>query len=220
MFDLSAEKLLTSIAETISWCATQPITARLTETPNLLKRRRLIEEGKELTRRAKASGDRFWNRMLRRDYENTPEWRMGMIFIHQAQQISIAPQQQELRSIDLMPQSAIGEAKTDEEREKVVRSVVAMRSRLLRPRVELILPHIGADLSVGRLLTYVPVENVADGAAEFESNGFFDFEDAPPWDTWIAYSDSTLLSWVPTQLIPLVQRGIDVNPVGCIRWMN
>jgi len=61
--------------------------------------------------------------------------------------------------------------------------------------------------------------------------GFFDFENVPPWDTWICYVagkgvndarwhpfDAYLLSWVPVSLVDLVTAGIDANPEGCICW--
>lgn len=35
----------------------------------------------------------------------------------------------------------------------------------------------------------------------------------------MSYS-SYLLSWVPTELVPLVEEAIDVNPEGCLMWAN
>ena len=72
----------------------------------------------------------------------------------------------------------------------------------------------------GRMLLYYPLENVADGAAEASSKGFFDMEDAPPWDTWVTYSDGAITSWVPEHLISQAQAGIDANPVDCIHWLD
>jgi len=82
-------------------------------------------------------------------------------------------------------------------------------------------PDCNPDIALeGKFLLYVPEENVSDGASELFSLGFFDENDAPPWDTWIAFSKNTLLSWVPSELVHLVQHGIDVNPVDCIHWMT
>jgi hypothetical protein len=72
----------------------------------------------------------------------------------------------------------------------------------------------------GRLLLYHPQETVSDGAAEASSKGFFDAEDAPPWDTWLAYFEGGIVSWVPEHLISRAQVGIDANPVDCIHWLN
>jgi hypothetical protein len=84
------------------------------------------------------------------------------------------------------------------------------------------------DVGGGRLLLYFPDATLADGAAEAETGGFFDVENVPPWDTWIALlrDDSAgisctdyLVSWVPGPLVTSVQRGIDVNPEECILWL-
>ncbi|MBK6696363.1 MAG: hypothetical protein IPG50_29855 [Myxococcales bacterium] len=52
-----------------------------------------------------------------------------------------------------------------------------------------------------------------DRAAFNETVGFFDAEDLPPWDTWIAYEVATdsLVSWVPESLRALVQKGVDAS---------
>jgi len=72
----------------------------------------------------------------------------------------------------------------------------------------------------GQLLIYFPMETVGDAAAAESSNGFFDGEDAPPWDTWFWYSDGAILSWISNDLSPRVQAGIDANPVDCIHWAD
>jgi hypothetical protein len=93
------------------------------------------------------------------------------------------------------------------------------------------------DLQGGRLLVYFPEEELADGAAEAETAGFFDVFDAPPWDTWVAMLGSAkdrveynerrsystgpyLVSWVPPAFLDLAAAGIAVNPVACIRWLE
>lgn len=84
-------------------------------------------------------------------------------------------------------------------------------------------------LAGGRLIVYFPDEELSDGAAETETEGFFDGNNAPPWDTWIAlFRDDggdlsiadQLVSWVPHELVDLVARGIHVNPEQCIRWLD
>lgn len=37
----------------------------------------------------------------------------------------------------------------------------------------------------GRLLAYFPDDNLTDGAAEEDSEGFFDVHNVPPCDTWV-----------------------------------
>jgi hypothetical protein len=88
-----------------------------------------------------------------------------------------------------------------------------------------------ADLRGGRLLVYFPDFELADGAAEAETSGFFDVNDAPPWDTWVSLCSDPeltghglaavyLVSWVPPALVASVQRGIDVGMTGCIAWLE
>lgn len=77
----------------------------------------------------------------------------------------------------------------------------------------------------GRLLLYFPDAELSDGAAETETGGFFDVENVPPWDTWIAlFRDEDadvsfaecLIGWVPQEFVALAGRGIRVNPEECI----
>jgi len=83
-------------------------------------------------------------------------------------------------------------------------------------------------LEGGRLLVYFPDLDLADGAAEAESRGYFDVNNAPPWDTWIALvldavgnaKSPYLVSWVPEEFLDAAQRGIDVNPEQCILWIE
>ena len=94
-----------------------------------------------------------------------------------------------------------------------VEKVVQRRAKLIgsRPAVN----SIG-----GRGLLFIPQDSLSDGAATVQSEGFFDVDNVPAWDTWIYFEGRTLLSWVPAQLISKVQSGIDVNPEGCIKWAD
>jgi hypothetical protein len=106
-------------------------------------------------------------------------------------------------------------------RKDVVASVVRARQVAMRwPK-----SRSATGLAGGRLLGYAPDETLSDGAAELESQGFFDVHNVPPWDTWIAYvyeSDGPnyLVSWVPPVLVDLVTGGISVNPEDCIWWLD
>jgi len=71
----------------------------------------------------------------------------------------------------------------------------------------------------------LPDSNLFCGAAEDETEGFFDIDNVPPWDTWVAYftaskMNSCLISWIPPQFVELVSRGIYVNPEECIVWLE
>jgi len=98
----------------------------------------------------------------------------------------------------------------------------ALRHRYPSPK-----PTVAAgDLRGGRLLIYFPDQELADGAAEVESRGFLDVNNAPPWDTWVAFihhdrsEQSHLIAWVPPEFLPLADAGIRVNPEECILWLD
>jgi hypothetical protein len=93
------------------------------------------------------------------------------------------------------------------------------------------------DLCGGRLLAYFPDDNLFCGTAEAESQGFFDVDNIPPYDTWVwmvrnirtfAYADGArgeinvdyLVAWVPPDFVQLASAGIAVNPEACIRWLD
>src|SRR5947208_1564281 len=84
------------------------------------------------------------------------------------------------------------------------------------PRVEP--PLITTDGTSEPIVGVTPSENLACGAAEASSNGFFDVNNVPPWDIWVDFSERTLVSWVPPGLLDVAQMGIYVNPEACIRW--
>jgi hypothetical protein len=80
--------------------------------------------------------------------------------------------------------------------------------------------------SQGRILLFKALVSLCDGAACLSSQGFFDYSNAPPWDTWIAYSPAVeadtsdmLFSWVPDDFVQLADEGISVNPEGCLQWV-
>lgn len=80
----------------------------------------------------------------------------------------------------------------------------------------------------GRLLLADPKESDLCGLSVFESGGYIDTDDVPPWDTWVHYAHedtvaggkraSYLLCWVPSCFVPHVEKGIAVNPVECFFW--
>ena len=40
----------------------------------------------------------------------------------------------------------------------------------------------------------------------------------PAWDTWILFTESFLLSWIPPELVSDVQSAIDCNAEESILW--
>jgi hypothetical protein len=212
--DLGNETLRQSLAETFAWCGNQQIVASVEETEDVKRRRILGRQAGQLIHRAYTQRNRLWNRVLRRNYTETQPWRQGMELYRRADLSSIALLEGQLRTPSLCPSSSLSEVRTAADRDDIVRSVVARRSVLVSAQAQ------SSDVRAGKLLLYAPEENLADGAARYASNGFFDNDNVPPWDTWVAFSQGALLSWVPPLLIGLAQSGIDVNPEGCIRWID
>jgi hypothetical protein len=117
------------------------------------------------------------------------------------------------------------------DRPAAVEALVLARAQQLSPAGERV-PYPGAGLAGGRLVVYFPDANLFDGSAEQASNGFFDQDNMPPWDTWVCYVDvagtagvdrsydSYLVSWVPPALLELVDDAIAVNPEICIQWAD
>ena len=85
-----------------------------------------------------------------------------------------------------------------------------------------------AVVAGGRLIAYSPDFNLACGVSEVETKGYFDVNNTPPWDTWVALLDapnaehweSSLIAWVPPIFVPLVQAGIKVIPESCVLWLE
>jgi len=193
-FDLTSEDLRVATAETKAWCAGQQLTAYVEETDEIRKHRILVHQASKLMTQAHTRHRHFWNRLLRRDLQKTLEWQLAMKLSLEAGADSLKlPLATQLRSLALEPNSLIGENRSENERKDLVFSVVQRRSNLLRSRDQGTPPVVSEGPGQGRMLIYVPEENVADGASEAASSGFFDLYDAPPWDIWVAYSNRTLL---------------------------
>ena len=114
-------------------------------------------------------------------------------------------------------------------RDDVLCDVGVSRQIALRDYVET-LPSTAPDLLGGKMMVYFPDRNLCDGAAEQETNGFFDVFNIPPWDTWVGYfedrpgrkdsDDSYLLAYVPKEFVELANDGMIVNPEKCILWLS
>ncbi|MEO3406565.1 hypothetical protein AAFN85_21805 [Mucilaginibacter sp. CAU 1740] len=76
----------------------------------------------------------------------------------------------------------------------------------------------------GRVLV-AEVDNVIhDGFSEDESDGFIDYNDCPPVDTWFYMARNkhgrVLYAWIPEQYIKLVEEAISVNAFSIIIWLE
>lgn len=116
-----------------------------------------------------------------------------------------------------------------ENRSSTVNTVVHKRE--LFGGVDIRKATIPTALGGGRLLVYFPNNDLACGAAEQETAGFFDINNVPPWDTWVdfchdetinvdSFDTEYLIAWVPPDFVSLANAGIEVNPEQCILWLS
>jgi len=81
---------------------------------------------------------------------------------------------------------------------------------------------VGSDLAGGRILL-TTIDTDSCWAATEPSNGYYDLNDLPGWDTWFLHRETDRLwgaiyCWVPAGLVELAQRGMDVIPVMSVEW--
>lgn len=209
MPDFSSEQFQSSVADTVAWCKMKA--AGMDASADDIRRRHaLYGQAEQHWEEAQETVKRGW---LRRKITETKQWQNAMALLKQIRD-SLGPMDRKLRSPELKPSFSLDEFGDDALWAKAVAEVVARRSRLTAGiSVEKRDTNVG-----GRLLLYTPSENLACGAAEASSNGFFDVNNVPPWDIWVDFSEGTLVSWVPPALLDVAQMGIYVNPEACIRW--
>jgi hypothetical protein len=81
------------------------------------------------------------------------------------------------------------------------------------------------DLESGRILC-TNLETDLCSAATAPSNGFFDLDDIPPWDSWFHHAPGgrtkggLLYCWVPSALIGSVEAGLDCIPIHFMQWVD
>ncbi len=127
-----------------------------------------------------------------------------------------------LRTTELRPRIL------EESRLSAVESV--SHARELHGGLEIRDASIPDNLNGGRLLVHFPDFDLACGAAELETDGFFDVNNVPPWDTWVAYIQDSrslqstdneyLVAWIPREFVALADTGVNVNPEQCIQWLR
>jgi uncharacterized protein (TIGR02996 family) len=88
---------------------------------------------------------------------------------------------------------------------------------------------LATHLGGGRLILSVPQWSLPDQAVSRNSNGFFDQNNLPPWDTWVARIDESitaspeegyLLSWVPPGWLYWASLGVAANIEGGPVWAH
>lgn len=112
--------------------------------------------------------------------------------------------------------------------ERLVPQVCEARRRCLAAKGDPV--HSGDWRADGRLLLYSPSDSLSEGYSAVVSDGVFDVCDCPGFGLWVDFLRpapqqsvhvcGTLVAYVPSGLIPLVDQGIDGNSTACIAWAD
>ena len=210
MFDFTDEQLRHSLTDAITWCAIQSPEVGDGDRSETRRRRALVEQANQLWLEARTmTTEGLFHRVSETDL-----WQVVVALLEEVR-ASLGPLENKLRSVSLKPTLPLDIMREEALWAEAVTEVVNTRRQLING----ISPEQRATHEdEGRLLLYYTYVNLADGAAQQSSNGFFDADNVPPWDTWVSFSEGVLLSWVPPSLIEAAQMGIDANPEECIRW--
>lgn len=214
----SVERRRQRLAEAIAWCALQKLQSNPPESEDLKRRRALGERAANhafAAHQLEAASPFKW--VTRGKVKKMKDEASQMLA--EANLDTIRPLTQQLRTSGLERFAGLEIKQTAEQRKAIVEALCDARAALFRQAAgHSISPDI--DLADGRLLRYDYDCNVEDGAAAYDSKGFFDNESAPPWDTWVCYYGESVITYVPRILCGLAQRGMEVDPVECVRWAD
>jgi hypothetical protein len=213
MFDVELNQFKRPLQDAIRWCAGLPLISQERDSPAVAHRRTLLEEG-----------DQLWQEAIKvaksgsgaRNTRDTEQWKAAQRIFAEVLELS-GPTVNELRSSQLRPRLPTDRYPSDSDWSNAVGELIVKRSQVLKQEWT---EKVSAYAKGGRILLYIPQENLADGAAQVSSGGFYDADNVPPWDVWVGFSNSALVSWVPPTLIEVAQMGIDANPENCIRWSD
>ncbi len=124
-----------------------------------------------------------------------------------------------------------------------IEEISQKRKKLLTD--EGLMPEGTTGIAGGRLLAYFLGASGHDGVTESMSNGYFDHEDNPPWDTWVcciagkeligpdqepfdlrvvigqrAFSPDYVLSWVPPVWVKDIGEAMRCEAMGAVMWAD
>ena len=214
----SLERRRQRLAEAIAWCALQKLQNNPTESEDVKRRRALGERAANhafAAHQLEAASPFKW---VTRGKVKKMKDEASQMFA-EARLHEIRPLAQQLRTPALGRFAVFESKQTPEQCDAIVEALCEARATLLREAVSSPIP-TDINLAGGRLLQYDYDYNVEDGTAAYDSKGFFDDQSAPPWDTWVCYRSESVIAYVPRILCGLAQRGIEVDPVECIRWVD
>jgi uncharacterized protein (TIGR02996 family) len=150
----------------------------------------------------------------------------------------------QLRSPELRPARLLSEFEVVEGRpvwrhadsaakQAVVNDLARQRADLLRLQGRLP-TEPASGLHRGRLLLFdTEATPTLIGGPSLETDGYFDRDNVPGWDTWLAYVDDQaawtadwgvrrpwLVCWVPSYLLGAAAAGVRLNPVKSLIWAD
>ena len=214
----SAEARRKHLAETIAWCSFQRLINKPIESEEIKQRRALGERAANHAFAAHQLESASLFKWINRKKVKTMQDE-ALQMHREARLDEIRPLAPQLRTPALKPATEFAPGQTVEGRAAIVEAICDARAQMLREKGIDASPAL-TDLAGGRILRYKPRGRIADGSPGYESKGFFDSECAPPWDTWVCYSEDALLAYVPPVLFRLAQSGIEVDPADCVGWFE
>jgi len=146
-----------------------------------------------------------------------------------------------LRSLELEPRTLIGRLSNQEwpysrdiDWPGMVMQLAITRRRLLE-RSGKAPSRPASSVAGGRLLVLDPRVTFSIGQARTYSNGYFDTEDLPPWDTWVMQvpepspaprtdprrmTPHYLVAWVPPAYVAWAGVAVETNEEGSLQWLH
>lgn len=146
-----------------------------------------------------------------------------------------------LRTWDLEPRNLISYARgigwpyaVDIDWASIFVQLGIVRRRLLE-RTGRLPTRPASNLLGGRLILFDPTASLGEQSSWTFSNGYFDRDNLPPWDTWIMLipesspvprndlrrvAPSYLTAWVPRIYQQRAEAGIEVNEEGCLELLH
>lgn len=190
MFTLELEQFKRPIQDAIRWCAQLALTSQDRHSPSVSHRRTLLMEANRLWDEARQVAKSGW---VKRNIRDTVQWEAAQKMLVEVIDSS-KPFISELRSSQLRPGFSVDRHKSESDWSIAVEELIVKRSGMLTQGWH---QQVAEYAKGGRVLLYFPEENLACGAAQVGSGGFYDEDNVPPWDIWVGFWDGALLSWVP-----------------------
>ncbi|BDD04762.1 hypothetical protein [Aureibacter tunicatorum] len=137
-----------------------------------------------------------------------------------------------LRPADLVPENDFIEIESIfgiDNTELVYQEQKKMVNEILLKRKSLLINDNNFDKSFyrGKYLLYYPSFSLMDGGSEAASDGFFTYAHEPPSGLWVHFTidrikftdlTSVLVSWIPEELVELVELAMSVDASYCLEW--